>query len=190
MYKQAHRSGVKPLSSHDRLPKRIYKTNSTGMYKFCECLNDHAAYGLYPVENNGFDIITRTKVGKLSFQSTKRCWESATPGSSITFQFQGTHLIVVVYQKNKDMGMIEVKLDNETHPSHSINLYFEGYHWSRVSQGRQYAYPLFANLTDILHTVTFIVSNQSSCPDKPGHSVQIIALLYSTNFPYLPFRAE
>ena len=126
----------------------------------------------------GFSIVTRTKQGVMGFQNIKRAWEGKVVGSRITFPFSGPSLFVAVYQKNAGMGVMDVFLDSESIPRTNITGYFEGYSWAGTGVGRQFIVPVFDDLLNTKHTVTFVISTRVASLSQPGHQCQVIALLY------------
>ena len=118
--------------------------------------------------------------GYAGFESIKRCWKSLVPGANITFPFYGREAKVAIYQHPDGMGVFDVYLDNSIKPSlQNISSYFPGYPF-HPGGGRQEIIPLFSNLTDTIHSVTFVATKYPGNPIKPGYALQIVALLYSS----------
>ena len=168
------------------LPPPLHKTKALGSHTHCQIAppENHITSGtsamdlLMPLHTNGFVTKTRVKFGALSFQNVKSCWQGSEVGHSITFPFTGTTLQMAIYQNPENMGMIDAYLDQESTPRTTITGYFEGYEWAKQN-GRQMVVPVFAGLSAGKHTVTFKINSQPANPKKPGHDVQIIALMFA-----------
>ena len=156
-------------------------------FMFCDTVlniesNSSTSHFLQPTNRSyGFEVITRVS-GYRGFESVKRCWEAKRPDSNITFQFYGKEVSVAVYQHPRFMGIFDACLDIDTSVNciRNITSYFEGYPWHSTG-GRQIIYPLFKNLdSDSLHSITFLTTRYVGNPQYPGHNMNVIALLYSS----------
>ena len=165
------------------LPDFLYPVNAINVNSRtvnCKVVNDIKNTGidsLKPLTTKGFKVITRVKQGAMGFQNTKHCLQGDAVGDYITFAFYGSHLQVAVYQGPFALGVMAVYIDGEPQPRKTVSSYFEGYEWSK-GNGRQYILPLFDDLTSENHTVTFIITNEPANPQHPGHTCQIVALMW------------
>ena len=172
---------LRPRTEHmlakQTLPDRLYPVNAISNRTHCKVVGGKGIDSLKPLTTKGFKIVKRVKIGEMGFNNIKRCWQGDTVGDYITFAFYGSRVQVTVYQGQGAFGIMAVYIDGEPKPRKTVTSYFEGFYWAK-GNGRQLIIPLFDDLTSDNHTVTFKITDQPANPENPGHTCQIIALLY------------
>mgnify|MGYP000161323340 CR=1 FL=1 len=116
-------------------------------------------------------------------KSFKRSYQAESPGDKISFKFYGKELKVALWQRRDGMGVLEAMIDNDPAIRTKATGFFKGYTWAmeRNNTGRSEVVPLFDNLEDKEHVVTFTVSGEAANPFVKGHTCQIFALLSASD---------
>lgn len=162
-----------------RIPEPLYRVNAITTTARCATVTNSSDIRLVPLgQPVGFELKTRTKFGT-SFNNVKQYYESSTVGDYIEFPFTGSKLLVTIYQNPRGMGVMGVTIDGDRRNMVNVTGYCKPTSISSTN-GVQSIVTVMSNLDPkVPHIARFEVLPQPGNPEFPGHSCQIIALLYN-----------
>ena len=175
------------------LPVAMYLHTPIGTCTRCDAMTDDSDALLKPLGiPNGFQIITRVKVGYGGFnpndtregtKSFKKSYQSEEKGSEISFKFYGSSVKVAIWQRRDGMGVLHAVVDGDIKNTVTATGFFKGYTWAmeRNNTGRSQIMPLFEGLEDREHVIKFTVGEQPANKWVVGYTTQIFALLSASD---------